>query len=226
MLSSPVYSEAHPRRSAAFPSRMDLRDAAHSAPTPVRVPRPSAPQPRAIPSSFLFNRFQTLFSPRRTTVLNNPFGIKRFRTLSRYNGGIPASLYFPPLSFHQSPLFLTLPAHSLRSFTKEWSRTPLQPARSALFFKTAGCIGVCNQFFELRLLEDSRLTAMAGLRNPTPRRAPTEHHLSSLISFSCRLFPSQRTGTPPSPQKKSSLSGAKPRDTSFACGAERGSGCF
>jgi hypothetical protein len=68
-----------------------------------------SPQPRAIPSPFLFNPLQTLFSPRRATALNNPFGIMRFRTLfsphrttalnntfgfkwfrtlSRHNGGI------------------------------------------------------------------------------------------------------------------------------------------
>ncbi len=33
MLCSVVYTEAHPRRSAAFASRMNLRDAAHSAPS-------------------------------------------------------------------------------------------------------------------------------------------------------------------------------------------------
>jgi hypothetical protein len=124
-----------------------------------------SPQPRAIPSSFLFNRFQTLFSSRRTTVLNNPFGIKSFRPHSRYNGCIPSALYFPPLPFLPSPLFLTLRMRSLRSFTKECLRTPLQPTRCALFFKTAGCMGICNQFLELKLLEDSRLL---GLVPPTP----------------------------------------------------------
>src|SRR6266481_9897261 len=94
-----------------------------------------SPQPRAIPSSFLFNRFQTLFSSRRTTVLNNPFGIKSFRPHSRYNGGIPSALYFPPLPFLPSPLFLSL---RMRSFTKECLRTPLQPTRSALFLKQPG----------------------------------------------------------------------------------------
>jgi len=50
----------------------------------------------------------------------------------------------------------TLFARSLRSFTKECLRTPLQPIRSALFFKTAGCVGICNQIPELEPLEDSR----------------------------------------------------------------------
>jgi hypothetical protein len=36
---------------------------------------------------------------------------------------------------------LALFVRSLRSFTKECSRTLLQPTRSALFFKTAGCMG-------------------------------------------------------------------------------------
>jgi hypothetical protein len=34
---------------------------------------------------------------------------------------------------------------SFRSFTKECSRTPVQSARSALFFNTAGCVGISNQ---------------------------------------------------------------------------------
>jgi hypothetical protein len=87
-------------------------------------------QRRAIPSSFLFNPFRTLFSPRRitalnnpfgimrfrtlssphrTTALNNPFGIKRFRTLSRHNGGIRVFakkfLALPRKGEFVSPLF-------------------------------------------------------------------------------------------------------------------------
>jgi hypothetical protein len=52
---------------------------------------------------------------------------------------------------------------SLRSFTKECLRTPLQPTRSALFFKTAGCAGICNQIPKQEPVEDSRLPAVAGL---------------------------------------------------------------
>jgi hypothetical protein len=97
----------------------------------------SSPQPRTTPSSFLFNPLQTLFSPRRTTALNNPFGIMRFRTpasrhrttalnnpfgfkwfrtLSRHNGGIRvfAKIF---LKNHLRFPFLSLPASAiLRSF--------------------------------------------------------------------------------------------------------------
>src|SRR5712692_10341600 len=66
-----------------------------------------SPQPRAIPSSFLFNPFQTLSSPHRTTALNNPFGIKWFRTLSRHNGGIGVSAK-KFLNNHLRFLFLSL----------------------------------------------------------------------------------------------------------------------
>jgi hypothetical protein len=45
MLYSAVYSEAHPRPSAAFASRMNMRDVAHSAPTSQRISHPSAPLP-------------------------------------------------------------------------------------------------------------------------------------------------------------------------------------
>src|SRR5713226_5293136 len=109
MLFSPVFAKLQPRRSPD----LSLRPRTCSLP---RLQNPlciqtltPSPQPQALPSSFLFNRFQTLFSPRRTTALNNPFGImqsrtlssphrttalnnpfgfKWFRTLSRHNGGI------------------------------------------------------------------------------------------------------------------------------------------
>jgi hypothetical protein len=115
MLSSPVFAKLQSGRSPD----LSLRPRARSLP---RLQNPIgfqtlalSPQSWAIPSSFLFNRlpavagFQTLFSPRRTTALNNPFrimpfrtlssphrttalnnpfGIKWFRTLSRHNGGI------------------------------------------------------------------------------------------------------------------------------------------
>src|SRR6266481_5899217 len=97
-----------------------------------------SPQPRAIPSSFLFNRFQTLFSSRRTTVLNNPFGIKSFRALF-------SSSAFSPISFiSHSPYALFHQRVFENSFAANTFRT---------FFKTAGCMGICNQFLELKLLE-------------------------------------------------------------------------
>ena len=57
----------------------------------------------------------------------------------------------------------TLFARSLRSFTKECLRTPWHPTRSALFSKTAGCMGNCNQIPKQEPVEDSRLPAVAGL---------------------------------------------------------------
>jgi hypothetical protein len=50
MLFSPVYIEAHPRRSAAFASRMNLRDAAHG----------DSPSSLKSFNSFAINGFQTL----------------------------------------------------------------------------------------------------------------------------------------------------------------------
>jgi hypothetical protein len=110
MLSIPVFAKLRSRRSPD----LSLPPRARSLPrtqNPVCIQTLAlSPQPRAIHSSFLFNRFQTLFSPRRTTAFNNPFGIMRFRTpasphrttalnnpfgfkwfrtLSLHNGGIP-----------------------------------------------------------------------------------------------------------------------------------------
>ncbi len=174
-----MYIEAHPRRSATHQFTPHF-----SGP---RFPRQSSPQrpPLAV---FPFNEFRpvepfssatacnkpsaiksfrTLHSRCCSTGASNSFEIKRFRTLSRHNGGIHASLYFPRLPFLQSPSFLTLPTRSLRSFAKECLGNPLQPTRSALFLKTAGCMANPNQIFELKLLEDSRLPAVAGPPNPT-----------------------------------------------------------
>src|SRR5258708_8592788 len=72
-----------------------------------------------------------------------------------------------------------LSVHSLRSFTKECFGTPLQPTRSVLFFKTAGCIGISNQIpkQELEALpilvhpacpESRREPAAAGEGNSAP----------------------------------------------------------
>jgi len=44
----------------------------------------------------------------------------------------------------------------------------LQPTRSALFFKAAGCVGVCNQFLELKLLKHSRLFTLNEVKGPDP----------------------------------------------------------
>src|SRR6266446_5238812 len=76
MLSSSMYSEAHPRRNtvfvsriglrdAAFASRMNLRDAAHSAPTPSRVPHPfrSAARPDCLQTSYANSANERFLSP-------------------------------------------------------------------------------------------------------------------------------------------------------------------
>jgi hypothetical protein len=84
---------------------------------------------------------------------------------------------------------------SLRSFTKECLRTPLQPTRSALFFKTAWCMGICNQILELELVEDSRppwnrrFRPCRGL--PRPGRGGSPFH-GSEIAF--RPVPLHQSG--------------------------------
>jgi len=137
MLSSPVYAKLQSGRSPDLP----LRPRARSLP---RLQNPigfqtltPSPQPRAISSSFLFNRFRTLFSPccttasnnpfgimrfrtlsspHRTTALNNPFGFKWFRTLSRHNGGIRVFAKKFLKNYSRFP-FLSLSASAiLRSF--------------------------------------------------------------------------------------------------------------
>jgi hypothetical protein len=103
-----------------------------------------SPQPRAIPSSFLFNPFRTLFSPRRTTALNNPFGIKWFRTLSRHNGGIPLSRSLDRLLLLQSPLFPVVHPIYLQPLTKCSSRNSF-PLTTIHFH--GGCIPPCAPFY-------------------------------------------------------------------------------
>jgi hypothetical protein len=49
-----------------------------------------------------------------------------------------SALTLESLLSHSDALFV-------RSFTKKCVRTPLQRTRSALFFKTAGCVGISNQ---------------------------------------------------------------------------------
>jgi hypothetical protein len=166
MLFSPVYTEAHPRRNAAFASRpdvwtlggnrgrfpvpeMNLRDAANTA--------PSSSLKSFNP--FAFKRFRTLLRNGRNTTLFLSIDSALFPLQW---GCIPPSVYFPRLPFLQSRLFLTLLTRSLRSFTKECLGTPLPPTRSALFFKTAGCMAICNQFLELELLDRT------GGASPTP----------------------------------------------------------
>src|SRR5258708_23940892 len=59
--------------------------------------------------------------------------------------------------------------HSLRSFSKECFGTPLQPTPCALFFKTAGCIGISNQIPKQEL---EALPILVHPACPEPRREP------------------------------------------------------
>ncbi len=104
MLVSAVYIEVHPRRSAAFASRMHLRDAApgHST-TPLRSF-----------NSFIVNGFRTPFTQRRS---RNPFFFNRLGTLSIATRGV-----YPPRIFLLSAL------HSVSS-TKSLGITSLQKPR-------------------------------------------------------------------------------------------------
>jgi hypothetical protein len=86
LLSSPVYTEAHPRRSAVFASRMNLRDAALAA--------------SCISSnSFASYSFRTLATHLKATVSSNSFAINRFRTLCK----IPGIGYPPPSILFPTP---------------------------------------------------------------------------------------------------------------------------
>src|SRR5258708_14274833 len=58
---------------------------------------------------------------------------------------------------------------SLRSFSKECSRTLLPTTRSVLFFKTAGCIGISNQIPKQEL---EALPILVHPACPEPRREP------------------------------------------------------
>src|SRR5216684_1263901 len=111
-----------------------------------------SPQPRAIPSSFLFNRFQTLFSSRRTTVLNNPFGIKWFRTLSRYNGVYPLRSIFLLCLFCHLPYF-SLSPHTLCALSPKsvWELLCSQHVAHS-FLKQPGVKVFATKFLELKLL--------------------------------------------------------------------------
>jgi hypothetical protein len=98
MLSSPVYTESHPRQISIHGTPLS-----HLSPLLAIV-------------SGLFCAMER----------RNPRILRRLRTLS-----IAMGVYTPG-----DALF----ARSLRSFTKECLRTPLQTRASALFFKTAGCM--------------------------------------------------------------------------------------
>jgi hypothetical protein len=89
MLFSPVYIEAHPRRNAAFASRMNLRDAAHAAPRTSSISS----------NSFASYSFRTLASHLKPTVSSNSFAIKSFRTLCK----IPGIGYPPPSILFSTP---------------------------------------------------------------------------------------------------------------------------
>ena len=115
-LGEPRSAKLQPGRS----SDLSLPARAHSLsrlqnPTCIQSLTPSTQQ-RAVPNSFLFNRFQTLFPPHHTTALSNPFGIKWFRTLSsRHN---PTALNNP----FEIKQFRTLSRYNgdIRDFTKKF----------------------------------------------------------------------------------------------------------
>src|SRR5260221_8058060 len=78
MLCSIVYRQSHLRRIAAFASRMNLRDAAHSKPIPSRLPHASAPLP--VTYSFRINTYKSVSKQRTLT----PF---RMNTYERQGEG-------------------------------------------------------------------------------------------------------------------------------------------
>ena len=115
-------------------------------------------------NSFTSYSFHTLASHLKASVSSNPFEIKRFRTLCKMPG-----IGYPPLSL-SSP-------RSFHSFTKECSITLLPPTGSALFFKTAGWMGISNQILKQELVEDSLLLAVASLPAVASTRQVCESRL-------------------------------------------------
>jgi hypothetical protein len=89
MLSSSVYRESHPRRSAAFASRMHLRD----------VARPASCTSSISYNSFTSFSFRKLSSHFQTLCSSIPFAFNHFRTLCQIPGiGYPPpSILFPTL---------------------------------------------------------------------------------------------------------------------------------
>jgi len=84
LLSSAVYTEAHPRRSTVFVSRIGLRDAAHAARSTVLF----------FSNSFRSYSFRTLASHLKANVSSNSLEINRFRTLCEITG-----IGYPPLAY-------------------------------------------------------------------------------------------------------------------------------
>jgi hypothetical protein len=108
-------------------------------------------------------------------ILSN-FKLSRMNTYEKH-GGEGVSVFLTRSSALTLESLLVAGSHtlfvrSLRSFTKECLGTPLQPIRSALFFKTAGCVAICNQISELELLEDSRLFTLNEVKGPDLSRLP------------------------------------------------------
>jgi hypothetical protein len=91
MLSSSVYRESHPRRSAAFASRMHLRDVAHADSCTSSISFISVlPRSKGRGASYSFRTLPSLFASR---VFHNSFTIKQFRTLSENSRVYPNSSY-------------------------------------------------------------------------------------------------------------------------------------
>jgi hypothetical protein len=107
MLSSPVYIESHPRRNAAFASRMNLRDAANAASSSSLksfnsfLPRTNGRGTFSLTShfradvslnSFVIRRFRTLPCPERSRGVRNgrpqPFSFQSLPDSFHCNGGV------------------------------------------------------------------------------------------------------------------------------------------
>src|SRR5258708_5042414 len=144
------------------------------------LPASSSPtfEPSILQPRNLF-RINTCKSVSKQTTLT----FFRMNTYEKQGGGEGRASVFPTrnsalnlesLLARSHALFV----HSLRFFTKECLRTPLLPTRSALFFKTAGRIGISNQIpkqeLEAPILvhpacpEPRREPAAAGEGNPAP----------------------------------------------------------
>jgi hypothetical protein len=151
MLSSPVYTEAHPLRNTAFAFRKNLLDAVHAASRPSSV----------FSNPFRSHLFRTLAAHVKATASPNSFlprargrgEIKRFRTLRKIPGiGYPLTLstfrdgrvstFSPSLIPPQSlPVIQPFRFQSLTGSFAQWSAaTPVFSDASGLFPSPWGCI--------------------------------------------------------------------------------------
>jgi hypothetical protein len=164
MVFFPVFAAIHPR-----PFTLSLEGC--PVPLPTAICMSNCPWCPIIPLSFPCNSFR--MNTCESVSIQMTSTPLRINTYGKHRGGGGRASVFLTKSFTLALNSLlarshTLFARSFHSFTKECLRTPLQPTRSTLFFKTAGCICISNQILNQELVEDSdRVPERLGARRRT-----------------------------------------------------------